>query len=151
MVNGLAAIRETTKDFVYMKRITNFRVSSAVKLLGWDANDPTAGDRLAALWGMDPIHMTRAGYRALATKIVAMANSEEPFTNSKRLQGKDESKQRNNWVAANSASARRKRNEERSEGEYGDRAKYGRPGGYHPYSGRDTGNRGRGGRHGKGF
>ena len=151
MVNGLAAIRETTKDFVYMKRITNFRVSSADKLLGWDANDPTAGDRLAALWGMDPIHMTRAGYRALATKIVDMANSEEPFTNSRRMPGRDESKQRNSWVAADSASARRKRSEERREGGHGDRAKYGRQGGYHPYSGRDTGNRGRGGRHGKGF
>ena len=138
MATGLTNIRETMKDFIYMKRVTNFKVVSADKLLGWNPTDPDDGDRMAALWGNDPIHMTRAGYRTLADHLIILATSDTPFTNSRGKVQTDESRLRNTWVAANSASAKRRKIEQSSHQ------------GYKKYPGGQYGNR-RGGGYGRRF
>jgi len=104
MVQALNATRDQMRSFLYKKKIKNFRVVSGEKLLGWE--EGVTGSELARLWGADPVHLTTAGYKAMAEKIVEIAADPQPFTNGTGS-SKDRTLERSSWVQQDDSTAPR--------------------------------------------
>jgi len=102
MVGKLKHIREALRSFINKRNVRNFRVASGEKLLGWE--EGVSGEELKELWGPDPIHLTTAGYKVMADKIVEMATG-TPFLKARTVT--DETKNRSIWVTADDAAASR--------------------------------------------
>jgi len=104
MVTGLSAAREQTRSFLYKKKLRNFRVTSGEKLLDWE--EGATGSQLSQLWGRDPVHLSSAGYKTMALKIVSMATDPQPFIHGTGS-GRDATLSRSSWVQQDDATASR--------------------------------------------
>jgi hypothetical protein len=65
----LSAVNDWLKDMAFFKRIRNFKVICPNKLLNANKSVEAAAANLAKFWAADPVHMTEAGYSALAGAI----------------------------------------------------------------------------------
>jgi hypothetical protein len=65
----LSAVNDWLKDMAFFKRIRNFKVICPNKLLNANKSVEAAAANLAKFWVADPVHMTEAGYSALAGAI----------------------------------------------------------------------------------
>jgi lysophospholipase L1-like esterase len=82
MGEALSNIRDSLKDLVFGKKINNFKVPNAAKLVMGDDVDE-AVDNLRRYWSDDPVHMTSDGYDALLASIldiVETATFKRPIT-----------------------------------------------------------------------
>ncbi len=82
MCDGLAGVRDTMRTLFYRKHLNNFRVTSSDKLLGW-GEEADSFERMSLLWGTDPVHLSTAGYKVMAKKIMEVGLSGAAFTNAK--------------------------------------------------------------------
>ena len=108
MVAGLATVRETTRKVASDRRITNYRVASFEKLLGW--RDGTDNETLKEYWGRDPVHLSPAGYRKVADNLVKWGSDDDAFSNVKAAS----SDSRQKWVANDDVVANRRPSPERT-------------------------------------
>ncbi len=100
MAAGLATIRDQLRSMAHNKKISNYRVASVEKLLGWEEDHDA--DMLKALWGRDPVHLSPAGYLKAAKKICELASITVVFSNSKAAEPK-----KKEWLSANNAAVKR--------------------------------------------
>ena len=82
MCDGLAGVRDTMRTLFYRKHLNNFRVTSGDKLLGWGEEEDSF-ERMSLLWGTDPVHLSIAGYKVMAKKIMEDSLSRAAFTSAK--------------------------------------------------------------------
>ena len=99
VLDKVANIRDLMRQTYYRKKINNFRVSSAEKLLGWE-EDP-GFEAMDAFWGSDPVHLSAAGYRKMASSLADLGVSQAGFCNTKAKRGLDRSTSRSAWVGNN--------------------------------------------------
>ena len=110
MVAGLATVREATRKVASDRRITNYRVASFEKLLGW--RDGTDNTTLKEYWGRDPIHLSPGGYRKVADNLVKWGDEDDAFSNVK-IASRDN---RQKWVANDDVVVNRRPSPERTRG-----------------------------------
>ena len=82
----------------YRKKINNFSVTSAEKLLGWEENP--GFKVMDAFLGADPVHLSAASYRKMATSLVELVTNNANFGNHKVPRSVDRSASRSAWEAA---------------------------------------------------
>ena len=112
MGDRLADIGEWVKEFVYGKRINNFQVFCPTSLTM--CPDDTK-EEMRAIWGRDPVHLSRHGYAKEARALVDILNKSLNLERTSKAVGqqtsdrprRDWSENRQPWVSRSDATATR--------------------------------------------
>jgi len=112
MGDRLADIGDWVKEFVYGKRITNFQVFCPTSLTMCPAETK---EELMAIWGRDPVHLSRHGYAKEARALVELLNKNLSLERNIKPAGqhaagrprRDWSENRQPWVSRSDATATR--------------------------------------------
>ncbi len=105
--DDLDLIRDTMRTLYYRKHVTNFRVSSSDKLLGWGEEEGTL-ERMSLLWGTDPVHLSVSGYKEMAKRIMEAGLTKTPFTNPKEPRRPEAGGGRSGWISCNETTIKRR-------------------------------------------
>jgi hypothetical protein len=151
---AMAHLEGWVKDFTFSKRIRNFKVISATEAVTISAGEIMKKKELKEHLGMDPVHITAAGYTKLAEVLLVQSGGE--FTRAKRkaeghAPGKKVSNmcnKRQKWLMEDDTAAQRHCNLRGRGDNSGQRRPYRGRGGL--YRGQ-RGQRGRGGQRGGRF
>ncbi len=117
--NAIAALRDSVRDALFVKKIPNFRVLCPNKMVGVGQRkqEPTDEEaaKTAAVWGPDPVHPTGAAYRLIADAVESdIENPDSRYTNPGKAMPLikkpryDPSLHRDGWVAGCSAALQRR-------------------------------------------
>ena len=68
MGNSLAQIYSWLGDLAHGKRIVDYDIVCVSTVIGMEGNP--SKKELAKLWGLDPVHLTPAGYQKMADKLL---------------------------------------------------------------------------------
>jgi hypothetical protein len=133
---ALAHLDSWIKDFTFSKRIRNFKVISSTEAVTMSSKGKILKSReLKSNLGLDPVHLTSAGYSQLASVVTEYAGGD--FTRAKRKSVDPGSsvkisnlcKKRQKWVMEDDVTASRSHNKQLRGGGWPYRGQVGRHGG----------------------
>ncbi len=110
--NSISALRDSIRDSLFARRVSNYRVLCPNKMIGLGPRTGGISDNEARehadRWGRDPVHPTAAAYQKIADDLnIDLSNIEARYTNPAKdtlKQGSkrprvDYSLQRDDWLA----------------------------------------------------